>query len=46
MSFLALVIASKKILKTVSETYAKWLQFGTVSETHGIAFKIAWHKKG
>ena len=39
ISFLALVIASKKISKTVSETCAKWLQFGTVSETRGLAAK-------
>ena len=33
ISFLALAIASKKMSKTVSEIHAKWLQFGTVSET-------------
>ena len=36
ISFLALVIASKKISKTISETRAKWLQFGAVSETWGL----------
>ena len=34
ISFLALAIASK----TVSETYAKWSQFGAVSETQGLAY--------
>ena len=38
ISFLALAIASKKISKTISETCTKWLQFGTVSETWGLAF--------
>ena len=37
ISFLALAIASKKISKTVSETRAKWSQFGAVSETLGLA---------
>ena len=37
MSFLALAIASKKT-KTASETCAKWLQFGAVSETRSLAF--------
>ena len=37
ISFLALAIASKKISKTVSETCAMWLRFGTVSETRGLA---------
>ena len=37
ISFLALVIASKKISKTVSKTHTKWLQFGAVSETWGLA---------
>ena len=37
ISFLALAIASKKS-KTISETCAKWLQFGAVSETRGLAF--------
>ena len=41
ISFLALAIASKKLSKTVSETRAKWLQFGTVSETLGIALRKA-----
>ena len=45
MSFLALGLHPKKS-KTVIETYAKWLQFGAVSETWGLVFKIAWHKKG
>ena len=34
--FLALAIASKKNSKTFSETSAKWLQFGAVSETRGL----------
>ena len=38
ISFLALVIASKKLSKTNSETCAKWLQFGAVSETRGLAW--------
>ena len=37
ISFLALAIASKKLSKTVSETCAKWSQFGAVSETRGLA---------
>ena len=37
--FLALALASKKISKTVSETRAKWSQFGTVSETRGLTAK-------
>ena len=37
MSFLALAITSKKISKTICETHAKWLQFGLVSETWGLA---------
>ena len=37
ISFLALAIASKKLSKTISETCAKWLRFGTVSETWGLA---------
>ena len=37
ISFLALAIASKKILQTVSETCAKWSRFGEVSETWGLA---------
>ena len=37
ISFLALAIASKKS-KTISETCTKWLQFGAVSETWGLAF--------
>ena len=40
MSFLASAIASKKIFKTISETCAKWLQFGAVSENWGLAFII------
>ena len=36
ISFLALAIACKKS-KTVSETCAKWSQFGAVSETRGLA---------
>ena len=43
ISFLALAIASKKS-KTVSETRTKWLQFGTVSETWGLAVKWQSHK--
>ena len=39
ISFLALAIASKKLSKTVSETCSKWLQFGAVSETWGIALR-------
>ena len=39
ISFLALAIASKKISKTISETCTKWLRFGTVSETWGLAPK-------
>ena len=35
ISFLALAIASKKLSKTVSETSAKWSQFGAVSESRG-----------
>ena len=41
ISFLALAIASKKNSKTVSETRAKWSQFGTVSETQGLTFPIS-----
>ena len=37
ISFSALAIASKKLSKTVSETRAKWSQFGAVSETLGLA---------
>ena len=40
ISFVALAIASKKLSKTVSETCAKWLQFGAVSETQGLAFTL------
>ena len=36
MSFLALAIAFKKI-RSISETCAKWLRFGAVSETWGLA---------
>ena len=39
ISFLALAFASKKISKTVSETRTKWLQFGAVSETWGLALR-------
>ena len=39
MSFLALTIASKKS-KTISETCAKWSQFGAVSETWGLAIYL------
>ena len=39
MSFLALAIASKKS-KTISETCAKWSQFGAVSETRGLALQL------
>ena len=28
--------------KIVSETCAKWLQFGAVSETRGLAFYLGW----
>ena len=38
ISFLALAVASKKLSKTISETSAKWSQFGAVSETWGLAF--------
>ena len=37
ISFLALAIGAKKNSKTISETHAKWLQFGAVSETQGLA---------
>ena len=37
ISILALAIASKKRSKTISETCAKWSQFGAVSETRGLA---------
>ena len=37
MSFLALAMAPKTVPETVSETCAKWLCFGTVSETRGLA---------
>ena len=40
ISFLALAIASKKISKTISETHAKWLQFGAVNETWGLAYNF------
>ena len=40
ISFLALVIATKKKSKTVSETCAKWSQFGAVSETWGLAIYL------
>ena len=40
ISFLALAIASKKS-KTVSETHAKWLRFGAVSETWGLTFLLS-----
>ena len=40
ISFLALAIASKKLSKTISETHTKWLQFGTVSETWGLALSL------
>ena len=48
ISFFALAIASKKLSKTISETRAKWLQFGAVSETRGLAFfsvPICWKKE-
>ena len=35
--FLALAIVSKNNSKTVCETRAKWLIFGAVSETQGLA---------
>ena len=31
----------KKLSKTISETCAKWLQFGTVSETWGLALSMS-----
>ena len=37
ISILALAIASKKRSKTISETCAKWSQFGAVSDTWGLA---------
>ena len=39
ISFLALAFASNFFSKIVSETCAKWLQFGTVTETQGLASK-------
>ena len=41
ISFLALAIVSKKLSKTISETHAKWLRFGAVSGTRGLAFLSA-----
>ena len=40
INFLALAIASKKLSKTVSETRAKWLRFGAVCETRGLAVHL------
>ena len=37
ISFFSFGACIQKIFKTVSETHAKWLQFGTVSETRGLA---------
>ena len=42
ISFLTLAIASKKISKNVSESCAKWLQIGAVSESWGLAFSVAY----
>ena len=41
ISFLTLAIASKKLSKIISETRTKWSQFGTVSETWGLALKTS-----
>ena len=40
ISFYLWRLHPKKLSKTVSETRAKWWQFGTVSETWGLGKKV------